>query len=194
MIESPRAVRVRVTNLDIARQWYCQALECDPSYDDEHGVTFVVGGCLLTLSLGDSSGPPCTTVYWGVDDLAGEYQRLCAMGQHGGQNLPMLDANPRTAEVLDPFGNVFGLFANDEKGERKARNQRVAQKLALQNVRETLDKIQHKEAEEKRLGRIIGWFAAIALMLLVLVVWGVVAKRAPQPGTLLIPLSSTMAN
>lgn len=193
MIESPRAVRVYVTDLDIARQWYCQALECDPSYDDELGVTFVVGGCLLTLSLGDLSSRPGTTVYWGVDDLVGEYQRLCAMGQHGGQNLPMLDANPRTAEVLDPFGNVFGLFANDGKGERKARNQRVAQKVALQNVRETLDQIQHREAEEKKLGRIIGWFAAIVLVLLALVVWGVVAKRAPQTGILLKPLSTTVA-
>ena len=193
MIESPRAVRVCVTNLDIARQWYCQALECDPSYVDELGVTFVVGGCLLTLSLGDLSGQPGTAVYWGVDDLAGEYQRLCAMGQGDAQNLPMVDANPRTAEVLDPFGNVFGLFANDGKGERKARNQRVAQKVALQNVRETLDQIQHKEAEEKKLGRIIGWSAAIALVLLALVVWGMVAKRAPQPGTFLKPLSSTPA-
>jgi heme A synthase len=56
--------------------------------------------------------------------------------------------------------------------------------------------LQHKEAEERRLGRIIGWFAAIALvlLLLVLVVGSVVAKRAAQSGTWPKPLSSTVVN
>ena len=56
--------------------------------------------------------------------------------------------------------------------------------------------LQHKEAEEKRLGRIICWFAAIALvlLLLVLVVGSVVAKRAAQSGTWPKPLSSTVVN
>ena len=70
--------------------------------------------------------------------------------------------------------------------------------------------LQHKETEEKRLGRIIGWFAAIVLVLLllvlvlvlalvlvlvlVLVVGSVVAKRAPQSGTWPKPLSSTVVN
>ena len=58
--------------------------------------------------------------------------------------------------------------------------------------------LQHKEAEERRLGRIIGWFAAIALVLLllvlVLVVGSVVAKRAAQSGTWPKPLSSTVVN
>jgi cell division protein FtsL len=62
--------------------------------------------------------------------------------------------------------------------------------------------LQQKETEEKRLGRIIGWFAAIALVLLllvlvlvlVLVVGSVVAKRAAQSGTWPKPLSSTVVN
>ena len=62
MIEGPRAVCLRVTNLDIGREWYSRALEVEPDFYDEESVTFAVGGCLLTLKLSDVTGRALTSV------------------------------------------------------------------------------------------------------------------------------------
>jgi predicted enzyme related to lactoylglutathione lyase len=191
MIEGPRAIRLYVTNLELAEEWYSRALEATPNFHDENSATFVVGGCQFTLELTDISGHPLTRVYWGVDDLSWEYKRLCSIGQSEGKTAELIDANSRTAEVLDPFGNVFGLFANNGKNERAARIRRVEQKLALQNVRETLDQIQQKEADQKKIDRAVGWFAAIALVLMFGIIGTLVSSRkSSSVQQLTLPIST----
>jgi hypothetical protein len=129
-------------------------------------------------------------VYWGADDLSWEYKRLCSIGQSDGKAAELVEANSMTAEVLDPFGNVFGLFANNGKNERAARIRRVEQKLALQNVRQTLDQIQQKEADQKKINRAVGWYAAIALVLMFGIVGILVSSRTSSSGQqLTLPIS-----
>ncbi len=184
MIRNPRTVCIFVGDLDLARQWYGQALEREPSFYDEEEVAFHVDGCLLSLRVGQPASAPGPVVFWGVDDLPGEYSRLCALSLAQSSNaLQRLDADQQTAQVQDPFGNVLGLMAIDVKRERKSRNQRAAEKVALQNVRETLDGLQQADAEQRSLNRIVGWVAGIAMVLLALgsTFWFISGPHKPSP-------------
>ena len=143
VIKSPRAVCVFVSDLDVACQWYAQALELEPSYRDEREVGFQVEACVLSLRLGPPASGVGPVVYWAVDDLQGELSRISALAGVESRNaVQLLDTDQSTAQVVDPFGNVLGLMAIDSKKERKSRNQRAAEKVALLNVRETLDTLQ----------------------------------------------------
>jgi len=193
MIEHPRAIRVPVADLDLARQWYSSALQVEPDYRDENSITFVVDGCLLILESGALDRQSLTRVYWGVEDLPGEYARLCAIGRTDQMDDQLVEVNPMTAEVFDPFGNVFGLFAINGKSERASRVRRVEQKLALQNVREALDQINEKETEQQRIGRAFGWFAVIALVVFLAVIWAMVNERTPSEGPhLIVPVNPSV--
>ncbi len=187
MIKSPAAVCVVVGDLEVARQWYGQALERDPSYCDDNVVTFHVDGCLLSLRVGPTVSAPGPVVYWAVDDLLGEHSRLSAIaGGEVSNAVQLMAADQSTAQVTDPFGNVLGLMAIDAKKERKFRNQRAAEKVALQNVRETLDTLQQAEADQRALNRTVGWVAGIAVVVLVVVsvFWYMTGPRKPSPPTL----------
>lgn len=194
MINSPRVVSVYVGDLDIARQWYGQAFEREPSYVNTDGVSFLVDNCWLSLRLGTPAQVPRPAVYWAVDDLPAVFNRLRAMGQAAPDNaLQLLDTEQQTAHVLDPFGNVLGLMAIDATRERKSRNQRAAERVALQNVRETLDGLQQADAEQRTLGRTVGWVVGLVILFLVVaaMAWLVTSRRTPEPPRLQIKLSSS---
>ena len=110
MIEGPRAIFLYVTNLDIGREWYSRALEVEPASIDEESVTFTVGGCLLTLKLTTAASHSLTSVYWGVDDLEWEYRRISEIGKMPTQSAQLAYVDSNAVELLDPFGNVFGLL------------------------------------------------------------------------------------
>lgn len=74
---------------------------------------------------GDANGPVGTSnVAWHVDDLAGAVDRLLAMGATAHE--PITEQGETgsgfvTASVIDPFGNVLGLFHNPHYLEMLAR-------------------------------------------------------------------------
>jgi hypothetical protein len=183
MLEGPRAIHLQVTHLGLGREWYSRVLETEPTYEDEKTVTFSLGACLLTLKLADAMGHASTRVYWGVDDLHWEYQRISAIGKENAMATPLIDLHSDKAEVVDPFGNVFGLVAYDDKHQRNAQHQRTAQKLALQNVRQTLDHLQQTETEQKKMNRIIGWVAIFAVLVAVAFAWTLASLQTPAPNS-----------
>ena len=184
MLEGPRAVRIPVTHLAIGREWYTRVLEVPPDFEDARCVIYTVGTCQLILELAEQAGTATTAVYWGVDALHGEIARIAAIGADPARSPPPVDADSGTAQVLDPFGNVFGLIAIDSRNARRAQHQRTAQKLALQNVRETLDQMQHRESEQKRINRVIGW-AAVVVVLLAMAFACTLANQLPRTSTAL---------
>lgn len=177
MVEGPRAIRIPVTHLGIGREWYRRALEREPDGEDGRSVVFTVGGCRLVLQLSEQPGEPSGAVYWAVDQLAAEHLRIATIGQEAGHAPPPVDPTASTAELRDPFGNVFGLIATDERQERQLREQRTAEKLALQNVRETLDRMQQKDADQKRINRIIGWALATVVLLALVFAWSLASQQ-----------------
>lgn len=170
MIESPRALRIAVPDLALAARWYTQAFDLEPTEMHAEGVTFHVQGFTVLLVTGAPS-PQTPVVYWGVDDVESERRRLLALQVSGTQTLEPLQSSREEAIVYDPFGNAFGLTSIGDPDIRRARNQRSAEKIALRNVRETLDGLQQDEQSQRQTRRIFllaGTVIAAVLLLAVL--------------------------
>lgn len=192
MIEGPRAIFLYVTNLDIGREWYSRALEVEPASIDEESVTFTVGGCLLTLKLTTAASHSLTSVYWGVDDLEWEYRRISEIGKMPTQSAQLAYVDSNAVELLDPFGNVFGLVGVGGKSKRNARHRRAAQKLALQNIGQNLDEIQMKEGEQRKIHRVIGWVVTVAVRLTLGFAWTFATMQTRPADTLpKLPIGAT---
>lgn len=176
MIEGPRAVRISVPDLALGTQWYTQAFDMEPSEVRPDGVTFHVQGFAVLLVPGPAS-PQSPVVYWGVDDVASERQRLMALQTYSDQALVPLNDGAEEAIVYDPFGQAFGLTSLGDPGIRRARNQRSAEKIALRNVRETLDSLQQDEQSLRKTRRIV-LFAGIAIVIALMVTAIVAIQRA----------------
>ena len=161
MIESPRALRISVPDLVLATKWYTQAFDLEPTEVHADGVTFHLQGFTVLLVAGPPS-PQTPVIYWGVDDVASERQRLLALHPPGAQALEPLHAGYEEAIVYDPFGNAFGLTSLGDPDIRRARNQRSAEKIALRNVREALDGLQQDELSQRN-GRRILYLAVMAI-------------------------------
>lgn len=179
MIESPRALRICVPDLATATRWYAQAFDLEPTEAHAHGVTFHVQGFTVQLVPG-ASGLPAPIVYWGVDDVASERQRLLALRDSADQALATLHGSSEDAVVYDPFGNAFGLTSRGDPDIRRARNQRSAEKIALRHVRETLDGLQQDEQSQRKTRRVL-FLVGIVMTAALLVAVQYVAHRAKGP-------------
>ena len=177
MIEGLRGVRLLVPDLAIGKAWYARALQVEPYLGSDNSATFFVNGTLLTLDQGQPSAEDGTVAYWAVDDLAGEYQRLVDIGSAQYFSLRAIDAVTRTAAVLDPFGNVFGIVERKDPAAIRARTQRVAEKVAIRNVREVLDDLSRAEQSKRGVFRFILVAAALGITLAAVLLWDVSGGR-----------------
>jgi len=169
-------MRISVPDLALATQWYTQAFDMEPSEVRPDGVNFHVQGFAVLLVPGAAS-PLSPVVYWGVDDVASERQRLLALQTSGDQALAPLHDGTEEAIVYDPFGHAFGLTSLGDPGIRRARSQRSAEKIALRNVRETLDSLQQDEQSLRKTRRIV-LFVGIAIAFALVVTALVAIQRA----------------
>ena len=176
MIESPRALRISVPDLPVATAWYTQAFDLEPSEVHGDAVTFHVQGFTVLLAIGTPS-PQTPVVYWGVDDVAGEWRRLLALQTSSPQTLVPLRDGTEEAIVYDPFGNAFGLTSLGDPGIRRARSQRSAEKIALRNVRETLDGLQQDELSQRNARRVF-LLAGVVIALVIAIAATVSIQRA----------------
>lgn len=198
MIDGLRSLTLVTPQLPQATDWWARALDVMPEPQPDQSVVFTLGGTRLTLRGGaaalPASGEPAQggrprtdaapLAFWGVDFLEGELTRLLALGA----TVVEAPANPepgtRTVVLADPFGAVFGLVERDDAAERQARSQRTAERVALRQVRGTLDHLAASEVEARRERRVAGWVMAAGAVLALLVVAWVVNSRQPTPQTL----------
>lgn len=176
MIEGPRALRISVPDVPLAAQWYTQAFDLEPTDTHEGSVTFHVQGFTVQLVTGTPS-PQSPVVYWGVDDVAGEWRRLLALQAPNGQALEPLRDGSQEAIVFDPFGNAFGLTSLGDPDIRRARSQRSAEKIALRSVRETLDSLQQDELSQRNTRRVF-LLAGVAIAVVLAIAATVSIQRA----------------
>lgn len=176
MIEGPRALRISVPDVPLAAQWYTQAFDLEPTDMHEGRVTFHVQGFTVQLVTGTPS-PQSPVVYWGVDDVAGEWRRLLALQAPNGQALEPLRDGSQEAIVFDPFGNAFGLTSLGDPDIRRARSQRSAEKIALRSVRETLDSLQQDELSQRNTRRVF-LLAGVAIAVVLAIAATVSIQRA----------------
>jgi predicted enzyme related to lactoylglutathione lyase len=97
---------------DIAagKLWYMKVLGFPPYFDQPFYVGFNVGGYELGLTPDGSKS--AVGAYWGVKDITATHARLLELGAAPRTEIQDVGEGIRVADVLDPWGNVFGIIEN----------------------------------------------------------------------------------
>jgi len=89
--------------------WYTKVLGFPPYFDQPFYVGFNVGGFELGLT---PDGKAAAGAYWGVKDIEAVLARLLELGAEPRTDIQDVGEGIRVADVLDPWGNVFGIIEN----------------------------------------------------------------------------------
>jgi predicted enzyme related to lactoylglutathione lyase len=112
MIHGLRTVIYPVTDLKAGAEWYTHVLGVAPYFDEPYYVGFAVGGFELGLIPDGEPGSAGALAYWGTPDVDAELERLVALGATVADPVQEVGGGIRTATVLDPYGNQFGVIEN----------------------------------------------------------------------------------
>lgn len=110
MLLGLRTATYRTPDLAAGKLWYTKALGVAPYFDQPFYVGYNVGGYELGL-LPDAT-QPAVGVYWGVKDIDTVYARMLELGAQPRTQVTDVGDGIRAADVLDPWGNVFGIIEN----------------------------------------------------------------------------------
>lgn len=110
-----RTAGIKVPDLAKAKEWYTKAFQTKPYFDEPFYVGFNIGGYELGLlpeeePITDRSDN--VIVYWGVEDIQQEYDRLIELGASGHEAPNNVGGDLMVASVRDPWGNVVGIIYN----------------------------------------------------------------------------------
>lgn len=112
MILGLRTVGYPVGDLATAKEWYSKVLGCAPYFDEPFYVGYSVGGFELGLVPDGEPGTQGCVAYWGVADASAELSRLVSLGAEVHGEVQDVGGGIKKAEVMDPFGNLFGIIEN----------------------------------------------------------------------------------
>jgi predicted enzyme related to lactoylglutathione lyase len=110
MLLGLRSAFCYVDDIPAAKAWYSKVLGFAPYFDKPFYVGFNVGGYELGLSPGNV--PRAYGAYWGVKDAKAVYARLMELGAEPRSEIQDVGEGVLVADVLDPWGNVFGIVEN----------------------------------------------------------------------------------
>jgi predicted enzyme related to lactoylglutathione lyase len=109
MLLGLRTVIYQTPDIAAGKAWYTKFLGFGPYFDQPFYVGFNVGGYELGLT---PDGKSSMGAYWGVKDIEGAHARLLELGAAPRTDITDVGEGIRVADVLDPFGNVFGVIEN----------------------------------------------------------------------------------
>ncbi|MEO8018658.1 MAG: VOC family protein [Pseudomonadota bacterium] len=114
MLLGLRTAIYHTPDIAAAKLWYMKVLGFPPYFDQPFYVGFNVGGYELGLTPDDgpNSGTSAVGAYWGVKDVESALARLLELGAGPRTEVQDVGEGIRVADVLDPFGNVFGIIEN----------------------------------------------------------------------------------
>jgi predicted enzyme related to lactoylglutathione lyase len=121
MILGLRTVIYPSPDLARGKAFYTQVLGKEPYFDQPFYVGFEAGGFELGLIPDGEPGAAGSIAYWGVPDAAAEVARLQELGAEVRDDVMDVGGGIKTATVLDPFGNLFGVIENPHFDPAKAR-------------------------------------------------------------------------
>ncbi|MFC2129261.1 VOC family protein [Bacteroidota bacterium] len=112
-----RTVAYKVPDLTKAKEWYADAFQTKPYFDEPFYVGFNIGGYELGLMpeeelVGVRSDN--AVIYWGVEDIHHEYKRLIELGATVQEVPTNVGGDLIVASVRDPWGNVVGIIYNPD--------------------------------------------------------------------------------
>jgi len=114
-LQGLRTVVYGVPDLERAKDWYTEALGVKPYVDEPYYVGFNVGGYELALNPKGTVAQPVGSgvrVFWGVDNIDEELDRLLSIGAKPHKPVEDIGADIKVASILDPYGNLIGLIYN----------------------------------------------------------------------------------
>ena len=114
-LQGLRTVVYGVPDIERAKDWYTEALGVKPYFDEPYYVGFNVGGYELALDPKGTVAQPegsGVMVYWGVDNIEEELDRLLRIGAKPHKPVEDVGGDIKVASVLDPYGNLIGLIFN----------------------------------------------------------------------------------
>lgn len=109
-----RTVIYKVPDIAAAKQWYSDAFEIQPYFDEPFYVGFNISGYELGLQPGESITGNNIYIYWGVNDVNEQYRRLISVGAQPFEEPENVGGDIVVATVKDPWGNIIGLIYNPE--------------------------------------------------------------------------------
>lgn len=110
-----RTTIYKVPDLVKAKEWYKQAFQTDPYFDEPFYVGFNIGG--YELGLLPTTNTTIQTSenvlsYWGIEDIEKEYQRIKSLGATEHEAPHSVGGPLMVATLRDPWGNIIGLIYN----------------------------------------------------------------------------------
>ena len=115
MIQGLRTAIYPAPDLARGKEWYRQALQRDPYFDEPFYVGFSVGGFELGLLPDEGAArdrAPAGVAYWGVTDARAAYARLVSLGASEHSPIQDVGGDILIGSVRDPFGNILGVVQN----------------------------------------------------------------------------------
>jgi predicted enzyme related to lactoylglutathione lyase len=116
-IQSVDEVLFFVPDVRVAKQWYAQLLGCEPYFDNHDYCAFHLANASVGIHRSDpktSPGVAGQVTYWRVSNLP---QAISYFESHGCRLFrgPILGVDKaRVCQLLDPFGNAWGLVERTE--------------------------------------------------------------------------------
>ena len=96
-------------------EWYSKAFQTEPYFNEPFYVGFNIGGFELGLQPKEQNKSEKTAnvyVYWGVEDIQKEYDRLIGLGAKEDEAPNNVGGELMVASVNDPWGNTLGIIYN----------------------------------------------------------------------------------
>ena len=109
-----RTVCYKVSDITKAKEWYSDAFNTQPYFDEPFYVGFNIAGYELGLQPDESVKGDNVVTYWGVEDINTEYNRFLKLGATEREAPQNVGGDITTASITDPWGNVIGLIYNPE--------------------------------------------------------------------------------
>lgn len=112
MILGLRTAIYPVPDLSQAQEWYEKVFDVKAYFVEPFYVGFSVGGFELGLIPNGTPGTQGAQVFWGVDNIQTELDRLLQLGATALDPIMDVGAGTKVASVKDPFGNQLALIEN----------------------------------------------------------------------------------
>ncbi|RYZ98514.1 MAG: VOC family protein [Sphingobacteriaceae bacterium] len=109
-----RTTIYKVADIAAAKQWYTEAFETSPYFDEPFYVGFNIGGYELGLQPNKAVTGDNVSTYWGTDNVAKQFTRLLTLGATVHEDPQNVGGEIIVATVKDPWGNIIGLIYNPE--------------------------------------------------------------------------------
>jgi len=109
-----RTVIYRVKDIAAAKEWYINAFNTTPYFNEPFYVGFNIGGYELGLQPDEAVTGDNTITYWGVDNITTEYERFLSLGATAHEAPQNVGGDIMVASVRDPWNNIIGLIYNPD--------------------------------------------------------------------------------